>query len=475
MTALQRMDSWPHTKRPLPWVFALFLASIFLLPIDATQLKVHLPFSSESDRFFAAFVIGVWACGLVTAKRSGRLRLRPRGWATAMIVFFAIAIISLVVNFDRITNLGEWATAEKRLVLLITLVGLFAVFSVSLRVTELRAFGVLIVILACITALGTIYEEKAHDNLFYSTASTVLSPIAEVEPAPTEAGADPSAPGRPMISGPTRHALSLATILGMAVPFAIVFAAGAPSTRRKLLWGGAALLIIAGALITQRRSGLIVPAVAIAALFAIRPRQFLPLIPIALVAIVVGFAIKGGSISVITQLTGGENKASDEGRTADYEAVVPDVLTHPALGRGYGTLDSLKVDTYRIFDNEYLGELYQTGFLGLLAFIALILTPVVIAVRYAARRDNPLRGPPALAAAAGILGFFVAAGLYDILTFPQAPYLFLFMAAMCTTAASVEKVAPAAAAASRARPARRATPPRRPRGTRMPGPAPGRA
>jgi O-antigen ligase len=277
-----------------------------------------------------------------------------------------------------------------------------------------------------------------------------------------------------MISGPTRHALSVATLLGMAVPFAIVFAAGAPSTRRKLLWGALALLIIAGGVITQRRSGLIVPAVAIAALFAIRPRQFLPLIPVAVIAIGVVFAIKGGSISVISQLTGGENKASDEGRTSDYEAVVPDVLTTPALGRGYGTLNSIQVDTYRIFDNEYLGQLYQTGFLGLLAFIGLILTPVVIAVRYAARKDNPLRGPPALAAAAGIMGFFVATALYDILTFPQAPYLFLFLAAMCTTSASVEKVAPIPArrALSRRRGTRQE---RRVRGARLPGATPGTA
>jgi hypothetical protein len=442
MTSLQRLDSWPRTRRPLPWIFALFLASIFLLPIDAIQLKVHLPFSSESDRFFAALIIAVWAIGVVVTKGSGRLRLRPRGWATAMIVFFAIAIISIVFNFDRITNLGEWATAEKRLALLVTLVGLFAVFSVSLRVTELRAFAVLIVVLASITALGTIYEEKAHDNLFYSTASALLSPIAEVEPAPTEAGPDPSAPGRPMISGPTRHALSVASLLGMAVPFAIVFAAGSADLRRKIFWGLLACLIVAGALITQRRSGLIVPAVAIISLFAIRPRKFLPLIPVALIVMVAVFAAKGGSISVVSQLISGENKASDEGRTSDYEAVVPDLLTHPAIGRGYGTLDSQKVDTYRIFDNEYLGELYQTGLLGLLAFIALILTPVVIAVRYAARKDNPLRGPPALAAAAGCLAFGVASALYDILTFPQAPYLFLFLAAMCTTAASVEKVAP---------------------------------
>src|SRR5205085_2081482 len=124
--------------------------------------------------------------------------------------------------------------------------------------------------------------------------------------------------------------------------------------------------------------------------------------------------------------------------------------------------------------NEYLGQLYQTGFLGLLAFIALILTPVVISVRYAARRDNPLRGPPALAAAAGILGFFVAAALYDIPTFPQAPHLFPFLAAMCTTAAAVEKVAPMAA--RRAHPRRRGTrQQRRSRGARMPGATPGTA
>jgi hypothetical protein len=460
MNTLQRLDSWPRTRRPLPWLFAFFLASIFLLPIDAIQLKVHLPFSSESDRFIVALIVVVWAVGVAVGRGTGRLRLRPRGWALAMIVFFVLAIISIVFNFDRITNLGEWATAEKRLALLVSLVAVFGVFSVSLRVTELRAFAVLIVILASITAAGTIYEEKAHDNLFYSTATSLLSPIAEVEPAPTEAGSDPRAPGRPMISGPTRHALSVASLLGMAVPFAIVFAAGSADLRRKIFWGLLACLIIGGALITQRRSGLVVPGVAIVTLFAIRPRKFLPLVPFALVAMVAGLALSGGSIGVVNQLSGESDKSSDEGRTSDYEAVVPDLLTHPAIGRGYGTLDSQRVDTYRIFDNEYLGELYQVGLLGLLAFIALILTPVVIAVRYAARSDNPLRGPPALAAAAGCLGFAVASSLYDILTFPQAPYLFLFLAAMCTTAASVEKVAPVGARLPlpRARRARRRSP-----------------
>ena len=81
--------------------------------------------------------------------------------------------------------------------------------------------------------------------------------------------------------------------------------------------------------------------------------------------------------------------------------------------------------------------MFQIGALGLLAFLAVIVTPLFIA-RPVLRSDDPVRGPPALAAAAACVAFGVACALYDILTFPQAPYLFLFMAAMCTCAASVE-------------------------------------
>ncbi|HVW47984.1 MAG TPA: O-antigen ligase family protein [Solirubrobacterales bacterium] len=448
MTAAQRIDSWPRTRRPLPWLFAIFLAAIFLVPVDAVHLKVHLPFSSDLDRFLVAIILVVWAGGVLVRGPGSRLRLRPRGWALPVLIFFGLAVLSIVLNIGRITNLGEFAVAEKRLALLVSLVAVFAVFAVSLRVTELRAFATLIVVLATITSLGTIYEQKTGDNLFYSTASSVLSPIAEVEPAPTEQSPASSVPGRPLISGPTRHALSVASLLGMALPFAVAFAAMSTEWRRRLLWGLLACLILAGALVTQRRSGVIVPAVALAALFAIRPRKMAPLLPYAIVAIAVGLVLSGGTISAVNQLFNGGDNASTEGRTSDYAAVVPDLLTHPAIGRGYGTLNSIKVDTYRIFDNEYLGTAYQMGLLGLLAFVAMILAPVFI-VRNVARSDNPLRGPPALGAAAGCLAFAVATGLYDILSFPQAPYLFFFLAAMCTTAASVEKVAPAEIAASR--------------------------
>jgi hypothetical protein len=301
-----------------------------------------------------------------------------------------------------------------------------------------------------ITASGTIYEEKTGENLFYTTASTVFSPLATVDPAPTEAGPGPdSAGGRPMVVGPTRHALSVASILGMALPFAVVLAAIAPTGRRRLLWGLAACVIVGGALITQRKSGVVVPAFALLVLFALRPRQLLHLAPYAIVAMALGLMASGGGFSSVQELSSAGGDESTVGRTSDYEAVVPDLLSHPLLGRGYGTLDSIRTDTYRIFDNEYLGQVYQVGGLGLIAFLALIVTPLFV-VRSVLRSDNPLRGPPALAAGAGCLAFGVAAALYDILTFGEAPYLFLIMAAMCICAASVE-----VPVGARLRPARR--------------------
>ena len=173
------------------------------------------------------------------------------------------------------------------------------------------------------------------------------------------------------------------------------------------------------------------------ALFVLRPRQLLRLAPFGIVALALGLAVAPGIFSTVRELGHANDQASTEGRTSDYPAVVPDLLSHPILGRGFGTLDSSRADTYRIFDNEYLGEVFQVGALGLIAYLAMIVTPLFVA-RGMLRTDDPMRGPPALAAAAACLAFGVASALYDILTFPQAPYLFLFMAAMCTCAASLE-------------------------------------
>jgi hypothetical protein len=429
-------DAWPRTRRPLPWLIAGFLAAIFLLPVDAIHPKVSLPFSSDFDRFFVALIVGTWVVGGLLGGKAAVTRLRSRGWAAGMIAFLFVAVASVAVNIDRITNLGEWDVAQKRLAVLFALAAMFAVVALTLRVAELRPFAVLIVALATLTALGTIYEKETGYNVFYSTAEAVFSPLANVDPSPTEINPDFDQ-GRPTITGPTRHGLSVTSILSMALPFAIVLAAIAPTTRRRLLWAAAAGVIVTGALVTQRKSGAVIPGFVLLALFALRPRQLLRLAPFGVVALALALAVAPGVFSSLQEFGRADSRASTKGRTSDYPAIVPDLLSNPLFGRGYGTLDSERSDTYRILDNEYLGQVYQVGILGLLAFLALIVTPLIL-VRTVLRSDNPLRGPPALAAGAGCLAFGVASALYDILSFPQAPYLFLFMAAVCVCASSVE-------------------------------------
>jgi hypothetical protein len=435
---IDREQLWPRTRRPLPWLIAGFLVMIFLVPFESIHFKVSLPIDPDLDRFYIGLMFAVWALTGIFGRDSRFRRLRPRGWAAGVAAFGFVAIASIAVNVGRITNLAEWDIAQKRLALLVSLIAVFVIIARSLRVGELRAFAVLIVILGVMTSLGTIYEEKTGENLFYSTATSVFSPVAEVDAAPTEVATDPSLPaGRPLVTGPTKHALSVASILGMAIPFAVVLAAIAPLPRRRILWGLAACAMFAGALITQRKSGAVVPAVALLALFVMRPRQLIRLAPFGVVALAVGLAVSGGSFSSVHLLRSAGPDDSTVGRTSDYSAVVPDLLSNPLLGRGYGTLDPARIDTYRIFDNEYLGEVYQVGALGLAAFILLILTPLIL-VRTILQSENPLRGPPALAAGAGCLAFGVASCLYDILSFAEAPYFFLFLAGMCICAATVE-------------------------------------
>ena len=67
-------DAWPHTRRPLPWLFALFLAMLYLVPFDSIHLKVSLPVSSDLDRHHD------WlsASGTLQERRKRRLFDRTR-------------------------------------------------------------------------------------------------------------------------------------------------------------------------------------------------------------------------------------------------------------------------------------------------------------------------------------------------------------------------------------------------------------
>ncbi len=421
--------TWPRTTRVLPWMLAAFLAMVWLVPFDSASLPVHLPFESKLDRVVIILMAFVWLAALLVGGRAApKLRSSPLNWAIGL--FLLVAVASILANHSQLVNLDEFSLAMKKLALLLGWVLFYFLVTSILRPREVSAFVTFMIGLACITAIGTIIEYRTGFNVFFEWGAKVLNPVGlHIDPQPPD---DPF--GRASITGPTQHGLVVALMLTIAFSLCLTRLVE-PTQRRRWLVGLAAVVILAGAFATQRKSALVVPVAVVAAMVAIRPRQAVRLLPVAVVmALAMPIVAPGALGSIRNQLftSAVSQSNSTTGRTQDYAAVRPDVEAHPTLGRGYGSYDPHK---YRIIDNQYIGMAIETGFVGVGSYLLLLLA-VVLAARPALRSGDPRRAPPALAAACAAVAIGVAAALFDVFAYPQVPYVFLFVAGLAVVCAS---------------------------------------
>ena len=424
-------DNWPRTSRPMPWLIAGFLAMLFLIPFDGITFKVHLPADIKLDRVLVGLMIAVWVAQRLTGNTFGGPRRKRTTLERAVLIYTAIALLSIVLNIDRIVALNQLGFSEKSLSQFLGYVVFFFMVVATVRTEELGAYAKLILTLTCLTAAGTIYEAHTGINLFYEWSGKIFSPIATVMPAPTSL-VNPS--GRPLIVGPTAHGLAVTSMLTIALPFAVLPLLTTKRTYKRIGYIVIIGLILAAEVSTARKTAFVAPVAAFIVLMAYnrRLRRWAPFMVLALIP-VIHFAAPGALGQLTGVLGGAANSASTNGRVSDYAAVTPDILNHPLIGRGYGTLDPDNYLWYRILDNEYLDEIFQVGFLGLIAYVAIIVSALTTAHRVIKRGGQ--RAPLALAAAGGCAAFGVVSATFDSAGFPQAPYTFFFAAAVITITA----------------------------------------
>ncbi len=433
MAVSPRPDAFPHTRRPLPWMLAGFLAMLFFVPIASTELNVHLPVDSRIDRFgVIALILGwLWFGG---DQRAFLRTRRSKLYATAACAFLALAVASLLLDSGRIVNLGDFKLAEKRFALL----GSFLILSwfvlTALRFEDVRGFATYLIGLATMTSIGMLIERHTGYNIFYEATRTLLGSIAKVAPAPTDIHPAFGSQGRVVVVGPTQHGLAAATMLVMVMPFALVRIFDAASRRSRWLNAGAFAVMIAGSMATDRKTALVAAVVVMLYIAVYRPRQVLRLAPLGLVLLagIVHVAAPGAIGTVLHPSSSGN---STEHRVGDFTNIVPDVVAHPLFGRGFGTLNPEQPNQFRINDDEYVDELWQVGFAGLAAFLWLIIAPIVLA-RAAIRKRELAVSSLALATSGGCVAFLVVCALFDALSFPQAPYMFFVVAALTTIASA---------------------------------------
>ncbi|HEX5194075.1 MAG TPA: glycosyltransferase [Solirubrobacteraceae bacterium] len=426
-------DDWPHTTRLMPWMIAVFMATVFLIPIDGTEFDVKLPVDSLPDRFLLVGMALVLLIQSLVTPKVRRPVVRMNGATGAVLLFAAVGLASVLPNVSRIFQLGELSLVEKQLSQLIGYVGFFLIVATQVRRSEIRAYGRFVLILAVLTSLGVLYESRTGYNVFYDWTRSVLGPIAHVIQAPTNI--HPSVDeGRKIVVGPTQHGLALASMLTVAMPFAVIRLFEVKRWTARAAYLVAVGLIFAASLSTARKTAIIAPIGAIAVL-AFYYRRMLKWLPVAIIVLLpVIHVASPGALGTFSILQTGGSSISTQGRESDYAAVKPDILANPILGRGYGSLDPDNPRWYRVLDNEYLGVLFVAGFLGAAAYLAMVLAPMFTAHRVI-RRD-PRRAPPIVAAAAGCAAYAIVSATFDAMSFPQAPYSFLFSAGLIAAAAS---------------------------------------
>jgi len=343
------------------------------------------------------------------------------------------AEVTILEALPRLVALEDEASSKalerafKKLPLLVAYVSLFVVAASTVRRGEVRAFMNFILALSVICALGMLFEFRFHQNPFYNLSDKLLPGIFTVVRFDATLIDDI---GRSKLCGPTAVPLEAVAMLSMALPIAIVGLIHSQRWRPRLWYALAAGLLLAAIIATDRKSALLAPLSVILTIAYFRRGQLLKLAPLGLVLVMFVHVLAPGSLGHTTDQFDpsrlGVATVSD--RTADYDAVRPDIWTHLIFGRGWGTYDHV---TYRILDSELLHRVIEMGVLGLLVFIAMPVAVVLSARATIAARD-PRWSPLALIGAAAAVSFLVVSMLFDVLSFPHPTYVFMLMAGLMT-------------------------------------------
>jgi hypothetical protein len=419
-----RRDDWPHTSRVLPWMIAGFIWMLWLLPFGTISLTASLPFDLFLDRIVLPFIVLAWLVSLAAGGRNRpRVRLTPIHIAVG--TYAAVSFLSVVVNTSWLNTELLFSTSLKQLILLSSYVIFFVIVASVVRPSEVRAFVKYSLILAVVCGVGVLWEYRFHTNFFYTWSHNLLpSGLFKAPLAP--GGVDEL--GRPQVLGPASVGLEVASMLALAVPIALVGVMRSSSRRDQFLYALAACVLLAAGVATFKKSALVTPAVLIVLLAVFRPRAVLRLLPIGVALFIAVHLLAPGALGgVITQLTGGKltTAGTTVHRTSSYSAVNPLVWARPVLGQGYG---SYNANLLRIFDSQILTGLIETGIIGVLAYLSMMVTVLATARPLFRGRDGE-RAWLALALGVGASAFFVSSFLYDAMSFPHGPYLFLTFAA----------------------------------------------
>jgi O-Antigen ligase len=220
------------------------------------------------------------------------------------------------------------------------------------------------------------------------------------------------------VAGTAIHPIELGVVAGMLLPLAIYLALHDHERSLRSRWTPVALIGIAIPA-SVSRSAILAVGLAMAMLIVLMPvRQRLVALCAVPLAVCAVFMSAPGVIGTLSSLfEAGTSDSSITYRVEDYPLAERLVQEAPVFGHGPGTY--LPVDLVDIFDNQYLKTAVEFGMVGIVALLAYLALPVILALIARRRSKDPELRLLCAALAGSALAATVCSLTFDSLSFPM--------------------------------------------------------
>lgn len=403
-----------HRHADAAGVVSTYLALLFLIP----SVYVIGPFGAIGT---PASLLGLgcflwWMVGRILPGAGLDLARQPVRVATFLFVGSILLSFSLA-NARGPLQGDEFQSADRGVLFVFSLLGVTLLAADGIdSVERLRTLYRRLVTLAAWVAIVGLGEYIVKIN-FITTVFDVL-PGLKLNGQVEFAGARSEFTSIRRVSGTAIHPIEFGVVLSMVLPIAAHMALHDAEHRGLRRWWKVGVIFVAEPM-AQSRSGLLVLFIASLVLIPAWPkavrRTLLKSVPLILVGMRVVFPGLLGTIRNLFLYFSSDSSFTS--RTDDYKLVPTFIGQHPWFGRGFGTF---LPSEFFFLDNQYIMSTIETGYVGLLILIGLLLCGFGTAVqarRWAIHRDDKLL---AHAVAASIIGTTLAFGTFDFLSFPLA-------------------------------------------------------
>jgi len=419
----------------LSWdsLLAALVLVILFVPIQRYVLPGSLPFELEPYRLLVAFIVAGWTASLLV---DPSVRLRRTGLELPVVLIVAAVLGSIVANGGRVAARSPEVVKGVTFLLSFVLL-LFLIASVVRTRAQIDRLLRVLVVGGAVVASLAIVESRTQYNVFDHLAGVVpLLHSGDFSVASAEEGRGARA------YASAQHPIALGAALVMLIPLAIYLAR---RSARGSWWIAVGLLSI-GALATLSRTSVLMLVAVGGVFFWLRRREtrrFWPLLVPALLAVHLvipgtlgtlkeSFFPAGGLIAEQSSNPG----TRGQGRIADLGPSLREFAATPVVGEGFSTriVDRQRLrPSDQILDNQWLGILLETGVVGFVGWLILLLRPIRRLGR-AAKEDDSDQGWLYVAFAASLTSYVVGMLTFDAFAFVQVSFVLFIVLGLSVAA-----------------------------------------